>query len=132
MKHDLKKVLNLVAQTIYDKKGVNILALDVRGISTLTDYVIIAEGNVDKHVIAIGNAILDALHEVGFECAQKEGMVTGDWVVLDFLNIMVHLFMPGLRDKYRLEDLWKDSQIIDLQINTTPLNVEAYAKSSRK
>lgn len=132
MKHDLKKVLNLVAQTIYDKKGVNILALDVRGISTLTDYVIIAEGNVDKHVIAIGNTILDALHEVGFECVQKEGMVTGDWVVLDFLNIMVHLFMPGLRDKYRLEDLWKDSQIIDLQINTTPLNIEAYAKSSRK
>lgn len=132
MKHDLKKVLNLVAQTIYDKKGVNILALDVRGISTLTDYVIIAEGNVDKHVIAIGNAILDALHEVGFECVQKEGMVTGDWVVLDFLNIMVHLFMPGLRDKYRLEDLWKDSQILDLQINTTPLNVEAYAKPSRK
>ena len=132
MKHDLKKVLNLIAQTIYDKKGVNILALDVRGISTLTDYVIIAEGNVDKHVIAIGNAILDALHEVGFECTQREGMVTGDWVVLDFLNIMVHLFMPGLRDKYRLEDLWKDSQILDLQINTTPLNVEAYAKSTRK
>jgi ribosome-associated protein len=132
MKHDLKKVLNLVAQTIYDKKGVNILALDVRGISTLTDYVIIAEGSVDKHVIAIGNAILDALHEVGFECVQKEGMVTGDWVVLDFLNIMVHLFMPGLRDKYRLEDLWKDSQILDLQINTTPLNIEAYAKPSRK
>lgn len=132
MKHDLKKVLNLVAQTIYDKKGVNILALDVRGISTLTDYVIIAEGNVDKHVIAIGNAILEALHEVGFECVQKEGMVTGDWVVLDFLNIMVHLFMPGLRDKYRLEDLWKDSQILDLQINTTPLNIESYAKPARK
>jgi ribosome-associated protein len=132
MKHDLKKVLNLIAQTIYDKKGVNILALDVRGISTLTDYVIIAEGSVDKHVVAIGHAILDALHEVGFECTQKEGMIAGDWVVLDFLNIMVHLFMPGLRDKYRLEDLWKDSQILDLQINTTPLNVDAYAKSNRK
>lgn len=132
MKKNLKAILNLIAQTIYDKKGVNILALDVRGISTLTDYVIIAEGNVDKHVTAIANAILDALHEVGFECTQKEGMTGGDWVVLDFLNIMVHLFMPGLRDKYRLEDLWKDSQILDLQINTTPLNVESYAKSSRK
>src|SRR5580692_6014776 len=132
MKYDLKKALNLIAQTIYDKKGVNILALDVRGISTLTDYVIIAEGSVDKHVTAIAEAILDSLHEVGFECTQKEGMVIGDWVVLDFLNIMVHLFMPGQRDKYHLEDLWKDSQILDLQINTTPLNVEAYAKSARK
>jgi len=127
-----KTILNLIAQTIYDKKGVNILALDVRGISTLTDYVVIAEGNVDKHVVSIANGILDALHEVGLECTQEEGMVTGDWVVLDFLNVMVHLFMPGLRDKYRLEDLWKDSQILDLQINTTPLNVDSYAKPSRK
>ncbi len=100
MKHDLKKNLNLIAQTIYDKKGTNILALDVRGISTLTDFVIIAEGSVDRHVIAIADAIIDALHEAGFECTQKEGMHTGDWVVLDFLNIMVHLFGPGMRDKY--------------------------------
>jgi ribosome-associated protein len=132
MKHDLKNILNLIAQTIYDKKGINILALDVRGISTLTDYVIIAEGNVDKHVVGIAGAIIDALREIGFEYTQKEGMITGDWVVLDFLNIMVHLFMPGLRDKYRLEDLWKDSKILDLQINTTPLNVETYAKVARK
>jgi len=128
----IKNILNLIAQTIYDKKGINILALDVRGISTLTDYVIIAEGNVDRHVIAIAEAILDALHEVGFECTQKEGLVTGDWIVLDFLNVMVHLFMPGLREKYRLEELWKEGQIIDLQINTTPLNTEAYAKPARK
>jgi ribosome-associated protein len=132
MKNDLKAVLNLIAQTIYDKKGINILALDVRGISTLTDYVIIAEGNVDKHVVAIAEAILDALEEVGFECTQKEGMITGDWVVLDFLNIMVHLFKPGLRDKYRLEDLWKESQILDLQINTSSLNTGTYDKSAHK
>ncbi len=132
MKHDLKKILNLIAQTIYDKKGVNILALDVSGISTLTDYVIIAEGSVDRHVVAIADAILEALHEVGFGCTQKEGMISGDWVVLDFLNIMVHLFSPGLRDKYRLEDLWKESEIMDLQINTTPLVVETYAKLVRK
>jgi len=132
MKKDLKAILNLIAQTIYDKKGVNTLALDVRGISTLTDYVIIAEGNVDRHVIAIAQAILDALQEVGFECTQKEGMRTGDWVVLDFLNIMVHLFMPGLRDKYRLEDLWKESQILDLAINTSSLNTGTYDKSARK
>jgi ribosome-associated protein len=132
MKKDLKDILNLIAQTIYDKKGINILALDVRGISTLTDYVIIAEGSVDKHIIAIAQAILDALQEVGMKCTQKEGMLTGDWIVLDFLNIMVHLFTPRLRDKYRLEDLWKESQILDLQINTAPLNTGTYARSDRK
>jgi len=132
MKNDIKATMNLIAQTIYDKKGINTLALDVRGISTLTDYAIIAEGNVDKHVIGIGQAIIEALSEIGVPLVHSEGLQSGDWVVLDFFNVMVHLFMPGLRDKYRLEDLWKEGQIIDLQINTTPLNTGTYNNSSRK
>jgi ribosome-associated protein len=132
MKNDLQSILNLVAQTIYDKKGINTLALDVRGISTLTDYAIIAEGNVDRHVIGIAHGIIDALNEAGVKTHHTEGMQEGDWVVLDFLDFMVHLFMPGLRDKYRLEDLWKEGKIVDLQINTSPTNTGTYARSSRK
>lgn len=116
----MNKELNLIAQTIYDKKGVNILALDVRGVSTLTDYVVIAEGNVDRHVTAIAEAVVQALKEAGHPPIHVEGLQTGDWVVLDYLTFMVHLFMPGLRDKYRLEDLWKKGRICDLTINTTP------------
>lgn len=132
MKNDPKAVLNLIAQTIYDKKGFNTLALDVRGISTLTDYVIIAEGSVDRHVSSIAQGIIDALQEAGVKVHQMEGLQAGDWIVLDFLDVMVHLFTPGLRDKYRLEDLWKESQILDLQINTTPLSTGTYDKTSRK
>jgi ribosome-associated protein len=121
------KILNLIAQTIYDKKGINILALDVQGISTLTDYVIIAEGNVDRHVTAIAEAILAALKENGHTPSHVEGLQEGDWVVLDFLDFMVHLFMPGLRDKYRLEELWKKGHICDLVINTTPSNKGSYS-----
>jgi ribosome-associated protein len=110
-------MLNKIAQTIFDKKGINILALDVTGISTMTDYVIIAEGNVDRHVIAIGNAIIEALQELGFRAYTTEGMKSGDWVVIDYFNIMVHLFMPGLRDVYKLEELWREGKIVDLQID---------------
>ena len=109
--------LNSIAQAIFDKKGMNILALDVRGISTLTDYVIIAEGNVDKHVIAIAHAVIDELKKLGLKSVYVDGMKNGDWVVIDYLHIMVHLFMPGLRDKYQLEQLWKEGQIIDLHID---------------
>lgn len=112
-----KSVLNAIAQVIYDKKGANILALDVSGISTLTDFVLIAEGNVDKHVIAISQAIIDGLEKMGVRPFSTEGIKSGDWVVLDFFHIMVHLFMPGLRDKYQLEELWRDGHIIDLQID---------------
>lgn len=106
--------LDLIARAIYDKKGMNILALDVRGISSLCDYVIIAEGNVDKHVIAIAHAIKKALAEHGIYPNHIEGLTIGDWVVLDYPLIMIHLFMPGMRDKYELESLWKASTIVDL------------------
>ncbi len=115
---DDQSLLNAIAQTIFDKKGLNILALDLRGISSLTDYVIIAEGNVDRHVIAIGAAIEQTLKEQGVRPIHVEGMSTGDWVVIDYLQVMVHLFMPGLRDKYQLETLWRNGEIVDLQIET--------------
>ena len=109
-------LLNAIAQAIFDKKGSNILALDVTAISTVTNYVVLAEGNVDKHVIAIAHAILDALESLGMRPYFTEGMKNGDWVVLDFFSIMVHLFMPGMREKYQLEELWREGKIIDLQI----------------
>jgi ribosome-associated protein len=109
-------ILHTIAQTIFDKKGMNILALDVQGISSITDYVIIAEGTVDRHVIAIARAIQDALYPVGEKTVHVEGLQTGDWIVLDYVQIMVHLFMPGLRDKYQLEQLWKEGRIVDLNI----------------
>ena len=110
-------ILNTIAQVIFDKKGINTLVLDVRGISTLTDYVIIAEGNVDRHVIAIAQAILQAVKPLGMTSYSTEGLQNGDWVVLDFYSIMVHLFMPGMRDRYQLEELWRAGKIVDLQIN---------------
>ncbi len=109
--------LNAIAQTIYDKKGINILALDVREISSLTDYVIIAEGNIDKHVIAIADAIVETMEKLGSPPIYIEGRSTGDWIVIDYLHIMVHLFMPGLRDKYQLEQLWREGHIVDLKID---------------
>jgi ribosome-associated protein len=124
--------LNAIAQAIFDKKGSNILALDVHEISSLTDYVIIAEGNVDKHVISIANGVIDQLQKLGQTPIYVEGMKTGDWIVIDYLHIMVHIFMPGLRDKYQLEQLWREGHIVDLQIDVTPKESSAAANSSRK
>jgi len=132
MKNNINLIFNIISQTIYDKKGINILGLDVRDVSTITDYVIIAEGNVDRHVEAIGKAVIDALEQIGETPACVEGLQIGDWVVIDYIEIMVHLFMPGLRDKYQLEKLWKKGRIIDLNIITTPLLSDGYAKFSRK
>jgi ribosome-associated protein len=119
MKRTPFEILNLIAQVIYDKKGLNILALDVQGLSSICDYLLIAEGNVDRHVSSIANAIIDELRERGERTFHVEGLQNGDWVVLDFAGIMVHLFMPGYREKYSLEKLWSESKIVDLVIDVS-------------
>lgn len=118
MKQELKTELNTIAQIIYDKKGFNILSLDVRGVSSLADYVIIAEGNIDRHVKALTVTIRNALEDLGQKPLYVEGEPTGDWVVIDYGEIVIHLFVSDLREKYALEDLWKEAKIVDLNIVT--------------
>lgn len=115
----MEKLLNLIAQVLYDKKGFNILALDVREVSSLTSYFIIAEGNVDKHVTSLAKNVIETLKKEGHVPIHVEGLETGDWIVIDYLEIVVHLFMPGMRQKYQLEELWREGQIVDLEISVS-------------
>lgn len=108
--------LNGIAQAIFDKKGKNILALDVREVSQLTDYVIIAEGNVNRHVQAIAREVSRTPFEEEEFPAFIEGEGDGEWIVLDYINVMVHIFTPEVRKYYALEELWRDGKIIDLEI----------------
>ncbi len=116
MKRDSLQTLNLIAQTLYNKKGFNLLALDVRGMSTLTDYFLIAEGNVDKHVSSLAQSVIEALKKINEIPIHVEGLSQGDWIGIDYLDIVVHLFMPAMRDKYRLEELWHMGKIVHLDL----------------
>lgn len=113
------KVLETICQSIFDKKGFNILALDVRGLSTMTDYYVIAEGNVEKHVQALARELCDNLYLQGRRPLHIEGQRLGDWVVLDYSDVVVHLFIPDMREKYALEQLWQEASIIDVPIELT-------------
>lgn len=117
MKTTVFEFLNVISQAIFDKKGMNILALDVRGLSTMTDFYVIAEGTVDRHVKAISKAVIDATHSIGYQAWHVEGDREGDWIVIDFGEIMVHLLIPDLREKYALESLWKQSKVVDVKID---------------
>lgn len=113
---DSEALLNSIGQALYDKKGSNILALDVRAITDLTDYCVIVEGNVDRHVKALCNNVIDAVKQLGIEPYFIEGQLEGDWIVVDFGSVIVHIMLPDMREKYALEELWKKSQIVDLAI----------------
>ena len=120
MKGSPIETINAIAQIIYDKKGSNILAVEVKGLSSLTDYLIIAEGNVDRHVSSMASTIIKELKKAGGPpLLHSEGLRTGDWVVLDYGDVTVHLFQPNLRERYSLERLWAESKLVDLTIDTS-------------
>ena len=117
MKNKDLDLLTIIAQTIFDKKGFNILVLDVRSFSTMTNYCIIAEGNVDRHVKAISQALRDSLKPLGVTPFHVEGDHAADWLVMDYGWFMVHLFTPEMREKYALEELWSKGAIVDVTID---------------
>lgn len=117
-----KKKLNTISQLIFDKKGANILALDLRDISTMTEYCIIAEGTVGRHVKAICTALKDTMEELNCTIYHCDGEQDGDWIVMDYSDIIIHLMTPDMREKYALEELWKKAKIVDVQII---VNIEA-------
>lgn len=110
-------ILSQIAQTIFDKKGINILTLDVRPCTDMADYVILAEGLADTHVQAIATEVIRVMAREGLYISFEEGLSHGDWVVLDFTWVVVHLFMPGMREKYELENLWEKSFVVDVPID---------------
>lgn len=116
-KPGIDPVVETIAQTIYDKAGKNIFAIDIRNTSSLCDYCIIAEGTVDRHVKAIAQTLQKELSTQGHKSVKVDGMQEGQWVILDFLNVMVHVLTPTFREKYRLERLWEEGTIIDLNLD---------------
>lgn len=111
--------LNAIAQVIFDKKGSNILAIDARNVSTMADYFIVAEGTVDRHIQSICSAIYDLRKELRQVPLNIEGQKEGNWIVIDYGDIVIHLFTPELREKYNIESLWREGKIIDLKIKVS-------------
>lgn len=113
---DTLEIVQKLAQALYDKKGLNIIAIDVRNISTMTDFFVLADGMASTHIQALKNIAEDTLRACGSQPLHIEGQKNGDWVVLDCLNIIVHLFDPKIRDYYRVEEVWKDGNIVPLEL----------------
>ena len=111
------ELLTIICQAIADKKGFNIVAIDVRGVSSLTEYFVIAEGSVNRHVLAEANHVMEQLKKWSIRPAHMEGLQEGDWVVLDYIDVIVHFFIPSLRSYYALEEIWKEGAIVDVPIS---------------
>ncbi len=93
-----------------DKKALDLVELDVRGIISYTDYFVIATGNTDRQAKAIHDGILEGLKkEHGLLPRRVEGLPAARWVLMDYLDVVVHIFVPETRAFYRLEQLWGEA-----------------------
>ncbi|HSG46756.1 MAG TPA: ribosome silencing factor [Longimicrobiales bacterium] len=106
---ELPEVVRHAGQLALERKAQDVLLLDLRGISTATDHFVIASGTSDIQVKAIADHILEDLRKEGVKPAHVEGLETGRWVLLDYIDFVVHVFHPQSRSFYQLEALWGDA-----------------------
>ena len=97
---------------IEDLKGHQIVVLDLRGFTDATDWFIVASGTSDTHVRGLADAVTKALGPMRHRPHHAEGLTQGRWVLLDFVDVVVHLFHPEARAFYRLERLWGDAPML--------------------
>ena len=101
------------AAILIDRKANDVVLLGLVGVSDMTDYFLIASGTSDTHVRALGNAVLeDMKKETGQMAHHVEGLSQGRWVLLDYVDFVVHVFHPTLRSFYQIERLWADAESV--------------------
>jgi len=109
------EIARLAAAAAIDKKGEDVRILDVRGICSFTDYFVIASGRSTRHVQGLADAIDTALRNKKLRSTNTEGLQDGLWVLLDYDDVVVHLFYWETRPFYNLEGLWHDGIPVSLE-----------------
>lgn len=113
---ELDKRLSIIAKACYDKNAFDIRVLNISKLSSIGDYFVIASGNSTIQVSAIADAVEEEMYKAGLKLIQKEGYNTSTWILLDYGDIIVHIFKKEEREFYNLERLWSDSDEIDVKL----------------
>lgn len=109
---DGAEIARQIVEAVEDRKASDIVMLDIRSISTIADYFVLANGDSERQLRALLNAVENRLSEEGLEPHHVEGSPESGWILMDYLDVLVHLFSPAEREYYRLEQLWEDAQVI--------------------
>lgn len=107
-----KKIALLAREAAEDKQAENVVLLDVGKLTSLTHYFLIMHGNSDRHVRAIAQNIMDVMDQHKNKLFHREGMDSGQWVLLDYSSVIIHIFYKEIREFYSLERLWGDAPVL--------------------
>jgi ribosome-associated protein len=108
-KRNLPAEIRLAAKTGEDKKAEGLCVLDLRDLSSFTDFFIIMNGNSSRHNLALMEGIEEELKKTGLRPLSIEGRETAEWLLMDYGYFLVHVFSPSARDYYSLDKLWGDA-----------------------
>jgi ribosome-associated protein len=109
----IKNIMQQMVDAVEDKKAINVVTLNLEGISLIADYFIICHGNSETQVQAIGASVREKAGELGIRVRGIEGMNTARWVLVDLGDVVVHIFHRDEREFYNLERLWSDAKIVE-------------------
>jgi ribosome-associated protein len=112
---DSLRFAKIISEHILAKKGKDIKILEIKKISSVADYFVVCSADVDRQVKAIADEIDDQLSAEGIKCSYKEGYDSLNWIILDYFDVMVHIFRNEARAYYGLEKLWGDAPVIEIK-----------------
>ena len=106
----------LAIQGMENKKGLDLVTIDLRGIASApTNFFVICSGNVPSHVSAISDGVFETIKKAtGYNPHKVEGYDNAEWILMDYFDVVVHIFLKDKRDHYRLEQLWADGEKVEL------------------
>lgn len=111
----IKETVLKIAKILDERKALDISVLDISKISSLCDYFVIASANSPRQSIALSQHIEDELQKENIFASQKEGARQGDWVIIDYIDIIVHIFTEEKRELYDLDSLWKEAEKLNIK-----------------
>ena len=106
-----KTVAKKLVELVLSKKAEDVVLLDLRKITTMTDFFLICTGRSDVQVKSIADAVIDGARGEGVKVYHVEGLESRTWVLIDFVDVVVHVFQPEARGYYQLERLWRDAEV---------------------
>ncbi len=111
-----KELALLLSQTAYDKKAEDLIVIDVRGLSSFTDYFVVMSGRSTRHVQGLADAIGAHMRKKRISQSSAEGYNDGQWILLDYNDVVVHIFYHESRSFYDIEGLWHDAPRLELDL----------------
>jgi len=121
---DTKEKAILTGRLADEKKALDVAVIELKGLTDIADYFVLASGTSDRHVRTIADHVEKSMKDTGVRPYSVEGYQQGRWIIIDYRNVIVHIFLEQLRELYDLESLWIEAKRYRIERENTQLEVE--------